>query len=213
MATTALLWAVHHDFLRYMSRIEDGQVAVVDGAQQLPDTDAAAPTRNRRASPEGLPKLSIVFGTESGIAELVAEELGAALSEHLDVTVRDIASLDPQDPASALELEVPHLMICSTYGDGELPVSARPFCQALREQAPSLEGLRYAVFGLGDHSYHATYSRGGEILDETLRACGAQGVGNFGRHDAAAAIPPHDAARAWAQGAVEELTGVAQALG
>ena len=25
------------------------------------------------------------------------------------------------------------------------------------------------------------------------------------RHDAAAAIPPHDAARAWAQGAVEEL--------
>ncbi|MCM3332451.1 HtaA domain-containing protein [Kocuria palustris] len=37
MATTALLWAVHHDFLRYMSRIEDGQVAAVDGAQQLPD--------------------------------------------------------------------------------------------------------------------------------------------------------------------------------
>lgn len=37
MATTGLLWAVHHDFLRYMSRIEDGQVAVVDGAQQLPD--------------------------------------------------------------------------------------------------------------------------------------------------------------------------------
>ena len=69
------------------------------------------------------------------------------------------------------------------------------------------------MFGLGDHSYHATYSRGAEILDETLRACGAQGVGNFGRHDAAAAIPPHDAARAWAQGAVEELTGVAQALG
>ena len=37
MATTGLLWAVHHDFLRYMSRIEDGQVAAVDGAQQLPD--------------------------------------------------------------------------------------------------------------------------------------------------------------------------------
>lgn len=190
-----------------------GGVAAVDGAQQLPDTDAAAPTRTRRASPEGLPKLSIVFGTESGNAELVAEELGAALSEHLDVTVRDIASLDAQDPASALELEVPHLMICSTYGDGELPVSARPFCQALREQAPSLAGPRYAVFGLGDHSCHATYSRRGEILDETLRACGAQRVGEFGRHDAAAAIPPHDAARAWAQGAVEELTGVAQALG
>lgn len=178
-------------------------------AALLNPTDDAAPTRTRRASSEGLPKLSIVFGTESGNAELVAEELGAALSEHLDVTVRDIASLDAQDPASALELEVPHLMICSTYGDGELPVSARPFCQALREQAPSLEGLRYAVFGLGDHSYHATYSRGGEILDETLRACGAQRVGEFGRHDAAAAIPPHDAARAWAQGALEELTGVA----
>lgn len=36
MATTALLWAVHRDFLRYMARIEDGQVAVVDGAEQLP---------------------------------------------------------------------------------------------------------------------------------------------------------------------------------
>ena len=85
--------------------------------------------------------------------------------------------------------------------------------EAQHRAAAMLEGLRYAIFGLGDHSYHATYSRGGEILDETLRACGAQRVGEFGRHDAAAAIPPHDAARAWAQGAVEELTGVAQALG
>lgn len=37
MATTALLWAVHLEFLRYMQRIEDGQVSVRDGAERLPD--------------------------------------------------------------------------------------------------------------------------------------------------------------------------------
>ena len=53
MATTALLWAVHDDFLRYMARIEDGQVAVVDGAEQLPDGRFRFPVRGDAGPAEG----------------------------------------------------------------------------------------------------------------------------------------------------------------
>ena len=52
MATTALLWAVHGDFLRYMSRIGDGQIAVIDGAEQLPDGGFRFPVMGPTDAPD-----------------------------------------------------------------------------------------------------------------------------------------------------------------
>jgi hypothetical protein len=52
MATTALLWAVHGDFLRYMSRIEDGQIAVINGAEQLPDGGFRFPVMGPTDAPD-----------------------------------------------------------------------------------------------------------------------------------------------------------------
>ncbi|MCY1157425.1 MAG: cytochrome, partial [Citricoccus sp.] len=152
-----------------------------------------------------LPPLTILFATESGNAELVAEELAGHLADRYAVEVVDLAGADPADPAT-LDTARPHLLVCSTYGDGELPTSARAFHAGLRAARPDLTGLRYAVFGLGDRSYHATYSRGSEILDEALRDCGAERVGQYGRHDAAGRDLAADLARPWADAAVEALT-------
>ena len=139
--------------------------------------------------------MTVLFGTESGGAELVAEELRRALAGRADVEVHDLADVEPGD----LDRSRLHLIVCSTYGDGEVPTAARPFHAALREH-PDLAGLRYAVFGMGDRSYTKTYSRGSELIDEALTACGAVRAGEYGRHDAGGPVLATEAARDWAEG-------------
>lgn len=140
-------------------------------------------------------KFSILFGTESGNAEMVADDLAEAITdaevEVHDMSTFSLADLNPHDF---------HLIICSTYGDGELPVGAQPFYDALIAEQPDLSGLRYAVFGLGDRSYTETYSRGSEILDEELTQLGAVREGEYGRHDAGSFDDVSEAALEWFEG-------------
>ncbi|WP_413319024.1 cytochrome P450 [Agrococcus sp. 1P02AA] len=148
--------------------------------------------------------VTVLFGTESGGAELVAEELRRTLSARADVAVQDLADVAP----SELDAERLHLVVCSTYGDGEVPTAARPFLAALAERPP-LAGLRYAVFGMGDRSYAKTYSRGSELIDEGLAACGATRVGEYGRHDAGGPALAAEAAAEWADGVLAEALAAA----
>ncbi|HKU31385.1 MAG TPA: cytochrome P450 [Arthrobacter sp.] len=125
--------------------------------------------------------VNVVFATESGNAELVAEELATHLERTHDVRIVDLSDVE----AAAIDPSRFTIIVCSTYGDGELPTRARRFHEDLLSARPDLSGLRYALFGLGDRSYAQTYSRGSEILDETLQSLGASRIGDVGRHDAA----------------------------
>jgi len=136
----------------------------------------------------------ILYGTESGNAEMIAEELAAALSDH-EVSIADMARYD----VKALERSYLYLVICSTYGEGELPAGAKPFYATLETIKPDLTDLRYAMFGLGDRSYEATYSRGSEIIDGKFRELGAVRIGDYGRHDASSLDVAIDLATAWAE--------------
>ncbi|SJN10566.1 putative cytochrome P450 hydroxylase [Leucobacter sp. 7(1)] len=164
-----------------------------------------APTGAETVAGAGLP-VTILFATESGGAELVAEELSQVLP---DAEVRDLADTHPAqlDPGRLT------LLICATYGDGEVPTSARPFHAALAAGETRLDDLRYAVFGMGDRSYERTYSRGSELVDEALAACGAVRVGEFGRYDAAGPIPATEVAEEWAQGVLAEAAEIVAAAG
>ncbi len=180
--------------LRSVARMLD-----VAADQGIPLPELAA---EERASGGGLP-VTVLFGTESGGAELVADELRRSLADRADVEVRDLAEVTPAD----LDASRLHLVVCSTYGDGEVPKPARGFHRALAEERPDLQGIRYAVFGMGDRSYTKTYSRGSELIDEALAACGAERVGEYGRHDAGGPVPAAEAARDWADG-VLSVVGV-----
>lgn len=172
-------------------------------------TGGSGTARASRAA--DLPPLTLLFATESGNAELASEELARHLADRFTVTVADIGALDTADVAAALDTSVLHLLVSSTYGDGELPTSARGFHEALLEQRPDLSGLRFAVFGLGDRSYHTTYSRGSEILDEILRELGGQRVGEYGRHDAAGRETATELIRIWADAALNTMGPAAPA--
>ncbi|WP_422506074.1 flavodoxin domain-containing protein [Stenotrophomonas sp. GZD-301] len=89
------------------------------------------------------------YGSESGTARALARRLEThpALRDHapqlLPLNDIDVAQLGHGDVL---------LAVASSFGDGEPPANGERFYAALR-QAPSLQGLRYAVFGLGDTGY------------------------------------------------------------
>lgn len=146
-------------------------------------------------------KIAVLYGTESGNAELVADELAGSLESgsSAEIEVIDLRDVDVQalDPATV------HLVICSTHGEGEMPESALPFASALDKQRPDLGAIRYAMFGLGDSTYEH-YSRGSEHLDQRLAALGAQRIGAYGRHDAASGQSACDLAIAWADEVLQD---------
>ena len=143
-------------------------------------------------------KTVILYGTESGNAEMIADDFVDELSGDRDIESIDMSDFDVAD----FDPEVFYLVVCSTHGDGELPSSARPFGEALDAEKPDLTGIRYSIFGLGDSSYE-TYSHGSEIIDEKLTALGAERVGVYGRHDASDGSLPNDDALAWLEGVFE----------
>lgn len=137
----------------------------------------------------------ILFGTESGNSELVAEDIAEDLSS---AEVVDMSDFELSD----FDAENFYIVVCSTHGDGELPSGARPFFAALESEAPDLAGIRYSVFGLGDSSYD-TYSHGSEIIDEKLTELGATRVGVYGRHDASDGSLANDPAVEWSKTLME----------
>ncbi|MGO1545322.1 MAG: cytochrome P450 [Gulosibacter sp.] len=145
----------------------------------------------------------LLYGTESGNAETVADVLVEEFSDEfmiraVDMTDATIADLSPDHLA---------LVICSTHGEGALPSSAVPFTELLDAEAPDLTNVRYAMFGMGDSSYEL-YSRGSEHIDDRLSRLGGTRMGEYGRHDAVDGTLPNDQAIRWGRGVLEaELAG------
>lgn len=150
-------------------------------------------------------RLLIIFGTETGNSEFVADEVGVALSHTWSpVEVCDMAEFDVR---YLKDFDIV-LVICSTYGEGELPASALLFYDALLAKAPDLTGVSFAAFGLGDSSYE-TFNNGSTTMSTVLSDLGASRIGPAGSHDASSAVDLADAARAWA----DELTPCLSRLG
>ncbi|KXU37164.1 nitric oxide synthase [Ventosimonas gracilis] len=146
-------------------------------------------------------KLHILFGTETGNAEMVADDLAEAAGREFEVSVQDMAQLDVSE---LIEPDGLYLIVCSTYGDGELPASAQPFAQNLSEQQPNLSGLRFAIFGLGD-SFYATYNQGSALIAAQLTELGASQVGERGLHDATSGELPGEVAQDWLKTLLTQL--------
>ncbi|MFI5719698.1 flavodoxin domain-containing protein [Nocardia sp. NPDC051750] len=137
-------------------------------------------------------RIVILFGSEMGTAENVAETMAGELSGY-EVSVVDMSEFDPGE----LDPRLFHIVVCSTYGEGDLPTGAEPFFEALDAHSPDLTGLRFAVFGLGDSVYDTTFNRGGEIAAEKLTTLGGTQIGEHARHDASGEIKPTALARDW----------------
>ena len=145
-------------------------------------------------------QIAVLYGTETGNAEMLAEDIAAHLG---DASVSNIAGFDPAD----FDAATLYVIVCSTYGDGELPASAQPFAARMATQRPDLTGLRFAVFGMGDSEYPETFNFGGQRIEALMTAAGAVLVGERVTHDASGPEMADDLALAWIDGLLAEARG------
>lgn len=147
-------------------------------------------------------QITILVGTMTGTAELVAEDVKAVL-EQAGFAV-DILAMDGMD-ASVFDRPGGFLICTSTYGQGDVPDNARDFFELLERDRPDLSAVRYGVISLGDSTYFDTFCQGGRRFDALLESLGATRVGERLDHNASGPSLPEDAGAEWARDWAEEL--------
>ena len=145
---------------------------------------------------------TILVGTMTGTAELVAEEIKDALEPKGHAI--EIRAMDDLD-AEVFEPGRAYLICTSTYGQGDVPDNAMRLYDDLKARRPDLKGVRYGVLALGDHTYAQTFCHGGQRFDELLGELNAERIGAMMKHDASAGTVPEEAGVAWAEEWVRAL--------
>lgn len=148
-------------------------------------------------------KIIVLYGTETGNAEMLAEDVAAEIGGAHDAACVNLSDFVPAE----FDRAALHLLITSTYGDGELPASARPFAERMAAERPDLSGVHFAIFGLGDSEYHETFNGGGKTLAALMLDHGATQIGERVAHDASGPDLAEDLAFPWAAEAIALAEG------
>lgn len=165
---------------------------------------ALAAADRRRSMGEAV----ILFGTETGNAEELAQDLAAALAETgIEAEVVDMEDANPEllDGGRAV-------VVCTaTHGLGDLPDNSVDFFEALGEEWPDLEGVMFCVCGLGD-SLYPDFCEAGRIWSSFLKDLGATEVVERYEIDG---DPDEDveSAREWVLEAAEKFASLAEERG
>ena len=117
-------------------------------------------------------KLTVLYGTESGNSEQLADRaVKAAKKKGFKAVMKNMADISPKDLAKEENL----LVIVSTWGDGEAPETAIGFHRAFMQEEVKLDGVKFSVCGLGDTSYEK-FCEVGKQFDARLEVLGARRV-------------------------------------
>ena len=139
-------------------------------------------------------ELTILVGTMTGTAQLVAQELELTLDGD-EVRVQTLL-MDDLD-ATALQGGRLYLICTSTYGQGDVPDNAKHLYESLQSARPDLSRVSYGVIALGDRTYAETFCNGGRRFDRILSELGAERIGDVLLHDASAGTLPEEVAAQW----------------
>jgi MioC protein len=145
--------------------------------------------------------LTLLVGTMTGTAQLVAQELELVWDNPGDDGGVQVETLlmDKLD-GKVFEREGVFLIVTSTYGQGDVPDNAKALYEELKAKRPDLSRVRYGVFGLGDRTYAETFNFGGKRFDDILGELGAQRIGERVQHDASSGVLPEEMAEQWGAG-------------
>ena len=169
-----------------------GYLAGVAGGVASPAPSAQAP---------GGPALTILYGSQTGNGEKLAEKLHAkAIEQGYRAHLKSMSDYKKNE----LKKEENLLLILSTHGEGDPPDTALDLHEFIHsKRAPSLEGLHYSVLALGDTSYEF-FCKTGQDFDNQLKKLGATPL--YERKDCD--VDYEDDAEAWMDGALQAFAAV-----
>ncbi|EJU05213.1 cytochrome P450 [Dacryopinax primogenitus] len=132
--------------------------------------------------------LHIYFGSNTGSCEGFSQQVASDASAHGFLAT--LATLDSVEDPSKLPRDGPVLVLCASY-EGQPADNAAHFVQALVDLSPAnapLKGVKYAVFGAGNHDWARTFQRIPTLVDARLEELGGErlaprGVGDAGGAD------------------------------
>ena len=146
-------------------------------------------------------EILVLYGSSTGNSEGAAEQITAAIPTKLTSNSKPctarLMTLDDfleNEHAKWTRLVV---IVCSSYGVGQAPLGARKFrdvCDAILEKEDDndnnnrksnkfLEGVTFALLGLGD-SHYTTFFQNPSTIHKALTTAGAVRVGELGKADA-----------------------------
>ncbi|MCC5788561.1 MAG: assimilatory sulfite reductase (NADPH) flavoprotein subunit [Opitutales bacterium] len=175
------------------------------GAQPATLPQSAQPV----SKPSAAQRLEILFGSESGNAESLAEQTAqAARKSGFKAVVKGMEEANVEDLAKAENL----LVLVSTWGEGDPPSPAEDYYERfMSDQAPKLTNTRFSVLALGDTSYEH-FCKIGKDFDERLEKLGGTRV--FPRQDCDVDFePPFQDWLKGALGALRTTSGAASESG
>jgi len=139
-------------------------------------------------------EITILVGTMTGTADMVAQEVQQALeSAGHRANVQMMDNLD----ASVFQGGRTFLICTSTYGAGDVPDNAQALFNSLETEKPDLTNITYGVIALGDTTYKDTFCQGGKHFDKLLTELGARRAGDMLMHDASSGTLPEELAAKW----------------
>jgi MioC protein len=139
-------------------------------------------------------EITILVGTMTGTADMVAQEVQQALeAAGHQAQIKLMDNLD----AGVFESAGTFLICTSTYGNGDVPDNAQSLFNSLESEKPDLSNVTYGVIALGDTTYKDTYCQGGKRFDQLLTSLGARRAGEMLMHDASSGTLPEEMAAQW----------------
>ena len=161
----------HAPFTTDQRKALDSLIAGLDPVQRgwlsgfLAASGASAPVA---AAPVSAGKLMVLYGTESGNSEALADRaVKEAKKRGFQANMKNMSDIRPADLAKAANL----LVIVSTWGDGEPPETAISFYKEFMTSDIALAGVRFSVCGLGDTAYEK-FCQIGKDVDARLEKLG-----------------------------------------
>ncbi|KAL0944912.1 bifunctional p-450-like protein [Colletotrichum truncatum] len=145
--------------------------------------NGAANGTTTQSEGEGGKPLTILYGSNSGTCEALAQRVASDASSH-GFRATKIDCLDSAN--GSLPTDQPVVIITASY-EGQPPDNAGHFVawiEGMDKEKSPLKGVSYAVFGCGHKDWVQTFHRIPKLVDNTLEQLGATRLADVGLTDA-----------------------------